>query len=56
MWIGPWSGTFELDKINIPAGIYLLKVNNKNTRTWCEIMFKFNNKDTRLVQIRSQQT
>ena len=23
-----------------PAGIYLLKVNNRNTRTWCEICSK----------------
>ena len=29
-----------------PVGIYLLKGNNKNTRTRCEI-FKINNKDTR---------
>ena len=26
--------------INIPAGIYLLKVNNRNTRTRCEICSK----------------
>ena len=30
-----------------PVGIYLLKANNKNTRTRCENMFKVNNKDTR---------
>ena len=29
-----------------PIGIYLLKVNNRDTRTRCE-MFKVNNKDTR---------
>ena len=27
-------------KINIPAGIYLLKVNDRNTRTRCEICSK----------------
>ena len=31
----------------LPAGIYLFKVNNRNTRTRCEITFKVNNKDTR---------
>ena len=30
-----------------PAGIYLLKVNSRNTGTGSEIMFKVNNKDTR---------
>ena len=30
-----------------PVGIYLVKVNNRNTRTRCKIMFKVNNKDTR---------
>ena len=25
---------------SIPAGIYLLKFNNRNTRTWCEICSK----------------
>ena len=30
-----------------PAGIYLLKVNNRNTRTRNENMFKVNNKDNR---------
>ena len=24
----------------VPAGIYLLKVNNRNTRIWCEISSK----------------
>ena len=23
-----------------PAGVYLVKVNNRNTRTWCEICSK----------------
>ena len=32
---------------SLPTGIYLLKVNNRNTRTRYEIMFKVNNKDTR---------
>ena len=33
---------------NFPAGIYLLKVNNRNTRTRCEICSKLTiNKDTR---------
>ena len=32
---------------NFPAGIYMLKVNNKNTRTRCNYMFKVNNEDTR---------
>ena len=36
------------DKIpfTIPVGNYMLKVNNRNTRTSCEICFKVNNKDT----------
>ena len=29
-----------LGTTNIPAGIYLLKVNNRNTRTRCEICSK----------------
>ena len=29
-----------------PAGNYMFKVSNKNTRTRCENMFKVNNKDT----------
>ena len=29
-----------LGATNIPAGIYLLKVNNRNTRTRCEICSK----------------
>ena len=29
----------------IPAGIYLLKVNSRNTRTSCEICFKVKNKE-----------
>ena len=31
----------------IPAGIYLLRVNNRNTRTRFEIYSKFNKKDTK---------
>ena len=34
-----------------PAGIYLLKVNNRNSRTKCEICSKVNNKDTRTTPI-----
>ena len=36
------------DSVN-PAGIYLLKVNNKNTRTKVWNMFRVNNKDTRMT-------
>ena len=54
--------TSENSLLIIPAGIYLLKVNNRNTRTRCEIsseltiktperrqadMFKVNNRNTR---------
>ena len=35
-----------------PAGIYLLQVNNRNTRTRCD-MFKVNNKDTRATPVAS---
>ena len=31
---------FLLSDIIYPASIYLLKVNNRNTRTWCEICSK----------------
>ena len=31
---------FICSKVNSPAGIYLLKVNNRNTRIWCEICSK----------------
>ena len=31
------------------AVIYLFKVNNGNTRKWCEICSKFNNKNTRMT-------
>ena len=34
-----WNVDWE-SKYNFPAGIYLLKVNNKNTRTRCEICSK----------------
>ena len=30
----------------IPVGLYLLKVNNRNTRTWCEICSKLTIKTT----------
>ena len=33
-------GIFKNFKITVPAGIYLLKVNNRNTRTRCEICSK----------------
>ena len=29
------------DSISNPAGNYMLKVNNKSTRKWCEICSKF---------------
>ena len=32
------------DKICFRANVYLLKVNNGNTRPWCENMFKVNNR------------
>ena len=32
-----------------PVGIYLLKVNNRNTRARCETCSKVNNKDTRVT-------
>ena len=41
---------YLLEKLNkqdfntIPAGNYMLKVNNRNTRTRCEICSKLNNK------------
>ena len=34
------SKIVNLKKIHFPAGMYLLKVNNKNTRTRCEICSK----------------
>ena len=33
-----------IGKLSIPAGIYLLKVNNRNTRTRCEICSKLTNR------------
>ena len=36
-----------------PAGIYLLKVNNRNTRTKVWNMFKVNNKDTKTTPMES---
>ena len=33
-------------EIDVPAGIYLLKVDNRNTRTRCQNMFKVSNKGT----------
>ena len=41
---------FEVRKL-YPVGIYLLKVNNRNTRTRREICSKFNNKDTRTTSL-----
>ena len=38
--------TEYVDYCFLPAGIYLLKVNNRNTKTKCEIYSKVNNKDT----------
>ena len=36
-----------------PAGIYLLKVNNRNTRTKVRNMFKVNNKATKTTPMAS---
>ena len=36
-----------------PAGSYMFKVNNRNTRTRCENMFKVNNKETRTTSLAS---
>ena len=36
-----------------PVGIYLLKVNNRSTRTRCEICSKLNNKDTKTTPLAS---
>ena len=33
-------------EIDVPAGIYLLKVDNRSTRTRCQNMFKVSNKGT----------
>ena len=66
-----WQVDFTKQKINLefcllqkkqvcrkfyPVGIYLLKVNNRNTWTKCKIwskliMFKVNNKDTNVTQL-----
>ena len=46
---------YLLEKLNkqdfntIPAGNYMLKVNNRNTRTRCEICSKLNNKGIFIV-------
>ena len=40
----------------IPAGIFLLKVNNKNTRTRCEICFKLTIKTTERRQNSQENT
>ena len=36
----PFSQILLVQKVAFPAGIYLLKVNNRNTRTRCEICSK----------------
>ena len=41
------------DSTVILAGIYLFKVNSRNTRTWCEIYSIVNNKDFRTSPITS---
>ena len=42
----------SLKLIALPIGIHLLKVNNRNSATSCEIcMFKVNDKDTRPTSI-----
>ena len=35
----------------IPAGIYQLKVNNRNTRTWCEICSKLRKRHSDIVLV-----
>ena len=40
-----------LFKVNISFGFYLLKVNNRNIITSCEICSKVNNKDTFIVNL-----
>ena len=40
---------YKCHQRNYPAGIQLLKVNNKNTRTKVWNMFKVNNKDTKMT-------
>ena len=35
-----FSGSIEVEHIMYPAGNYMLKVNNRNTRTMCEICSK----------------
>ena len=37
----------------IPAGNYMFKVNNRNTRIRCEIFSKLKNKDTRTTSLTS---
>ena len=46
LWAGKiwWAHVFNIIH---PAGIYMFKVNNRNTRRRCKICFKVNNKDTR---------
>ena len=36
-----FSGSIEVEHIMYPAGNYMLKFNNRNTRTMCEICSKF---------------
>ena len=42
-----------MGRFNFPAGIYLLKVNNRNTRTKVWNMFKINNKDSKTTPMAS---
>ena len=44
-----WSPILSCHAWATPTGIYLLKFNNRNTRTRCKICFKFNKKDTRMT-------
>ena len=46
-WIRPWAPVQNLIKRHYPAGIYLFKVNNRNTRTRCEICSKLTSCSTK---------
>ena len=54
-WKMSRSDTFHAVTIkhysSIPVGIYLLKVNNRNTRTRCKIYSKLKNKDPRTTPL-----
>ena len=52
MKIGQWQNLFSLSLWNLTVGIYLLKVNNRNTRTRCEVCSKLTIKTPELCQWR----